>query len=490
MTFTKNKLAAAMAGAFIAGVGSQAAFGAVDLDSTANAGVSLASETIIGTAGVNLSAAGDTFDVTATMNANAIPDNTDIRVAVTLSGGTFTAAPALTLAAGTACSTGVTPAFTIFTGGGTTDSTVTFNSNAGAADVTAGCTFTFAPDGITVLDQSAVTFTYDVSIADNFGPTELGGDSGPYVSFGPVVSLSADSTGADATAQIDVAADSTMFTGATSSTAVNIGGWQVDENTTARLDTAGNTVQVDDVVGNAQATITAANGFDAFSGTSGGAIACLAGGGAFSTADSTIATCDGYAPAAGGDAAGSNAVTLWVNGGTANTTQIAETSITATIAATSAATATYDASGATGTVSLLSLARNGSSASLNFALTPGGSYPMFIRITNPSAVSGPVTLSLTNDDGDSSGSFDLGDVAGVDSSELAAGASTGLLSIDDVFAAAQAANEDFDLGATNKLRVGATAEFGDAGAGTEVIMGAFSVSSDGTTFNMMTDASD
>ena len=102
MTFTKNKLAAAMAGAFIAGVGSQAAFGAVDLDSTANAGVSIASETIIGTAGVNLSAADDTFDVQATMNSNAIPDNTDIRVAVTLSGGTFTAAPALTLDAGCA----------------------------------------------------------------------------------------------------------------------------------------------------------------------------------------------------------------------------------------------------------------------------------------------------------------------------------------------------------------------------------------------------
>ena len=485
MTFTKNKLAAAMAGAFIAGAGSQAAFGDVDLDSTANAGVTIASETIIGTAGVNLSAADDTFDVQATMNSNAIPDNTDIRVAVTLSGGTFTAAPALTLDAGCASAA----AFAIFTGGGTTDSAVTFNSNAGGAEVAAGCTFNFEPSGITVLDQSAITFTYDVSIADNFGPTELGGASGAYVSFGPVASLSADATGANSTRQIDVATDSTLFTGAADN--INVGGWQIEE-AAGILDTTGAAVTVASIVGAAQATITAANGFDAFNSTADtGTISCEEDGagvaGAFSTADSTVATCASYTPDAGGDVAGEQDVTLTV--GTASV-QIAETSITATIAATSAATATYDASGATGTVNLLSLSRNGSSASLNFALTPGGSYPMFIRITNPSAVSGPVTLSLTNDDGDSSGSFDLGDVAGVDSSELAAGASTGLLSIDDVFAAAQAANEDFDLGATNKLRVGATAEFGDAGAGTEVIMGAFSVSSDGTTFNMMTDASD
>ena len=111
---------------------------------------------------------------------------------------------------------------------------------------------------------------------------------------------------------------------------------------------------------------------------------------------------------------------------------------------------------------------------------------MFIRVTNPSAIAGPATVTLINDDGDTSEALSLTD-CGADSDELAAGASTGLLNIDTIFAAAEAG--DFELGATDKLRVEVVAEFGTTGTTTGVVAGAFSLSSDGTTFNMMTDAS-
>ena len=58
----------------------------------------------------------------------------------------------------------------------------------------------------------------------------------------------------------------------------------------------------------------------------------------------------------------------------------------------------------------------------------------------------------------------------------------------DVYAAVQAADPTFTLGASNKLRVNVVAEFGAAGT-TGVILGGFSLSTDGGTFNMLTDAS-
>ena len=111
---------------------------------------------------------------------------------------------------------------------------------------------------------------------------------------------------------------------------------------------------------------------------------------------------------------------------------------------------------------------------------------MFIRVTNPSAIDGPVTLQLINDAGDASALINLSDIEGIDDDDLPAGGSTGLISINDVMAA----DPDFELGAnSNKLRVAAVAEFGTTGMLSGVVVGAFSLSSDGTTFNMMTDAS-
>ena len=136
---------------------------------------------------------------------------------------------------------------------------------------------------------------------------------------------------------------------------------------------------------------------------------------------------------------------------------------------------------------LSTIAKNGSSSRLTFALTPNGTYVNYLRITNPSTMAGNVYLTLINDDGDSV-PINLGDIAGVSSSSLAAGASTALININDVYAAAQVEDPAFDHN-SGKLRVLAEGEFGTTGATTGIVMNSFSMTTDGTGFFMMTDAS-
>jgi len=102
---------------------------------------------------------------------------------------------------------------------------------------------------------------------------------------------------------------------------------------------------------------------------------------------------------------------------------------------------------------------SGSTDRLDFALTPDGVFRQFVRVTNPSNTSGDVTVTVYNDSGDST-SFNLGDIAGVASSTLGSNASTGMININDVYAAAQAADATFDHNG-GKLRVLVRGEFGD-----------------------------
>jgi len=497
MTFTKKKLAAAMTGTLLASVGVQTTQAAVDLDlgaTTSANPISYASEAIIGTSGLGLTDTGTQMDIVGTMTANSIASDTDIRVTLTLSSGVFTAPPTMTIddgAAGNGCDAGANacPATTIFTGGTTADSAVTFNTNSGTGVVDAGAHFNFALAGLTVTDQSSVTATVGVEIADNFGPTTLPGLSGSYAGFAALMSVAADQTNASGEA-IDVVQNSVYFANvATGDNSTNVGGYRMTVNTAGPLGVTTAALIGTDVVTTHQATITAANGFAAFNqGTSvaGDDITNAGGSGTFSTADATLAVMPTAAMGAATDAAGANDITLSVPA--ANTVIIDETTLTATVAVTGANTAVYDASSATGTVSLQSLARNGSSARLTFATNPDSPYPMSIRITNPSSIAGPASITLTNDDGVTSAAVPITDIAGGPAGDLGAGASTALLSMADVFAAVQAADATFDLGATsNKLRVSAIAEFGAAGA-TAVVLNAFSLSSDGTTFSMVTNA--
>jgi hypothetical protein len=494
MTFTKKKLAAAIGGTLLASVGIQQAHAVVELDSTANAGVLYASEIVIGTAGVGLSHV-DVMDLNGVVAVNGVQNDTDIRVTLTLSSGTFTGVPTMTIDSngaggngckGTAATALACAATTLFSGGTTADSTVTFNTSVGAlaSEVIPGAHFLFAMNGVTVPNQSAVTATVTATIADNFGSTPLSTTTGPYISFGPLLSLTADREAGQA---IDVAQNSLFFanTANTGDNAVNVGGALVTVDVAAPvpLSVASTAINATHIITSAQHTITAANGFSAFNqGTAVAGESVQVGGvtAAFSTADATLATVATAAVVATGDGAGNKDVVLTAPA--ANTVAIAETTLTDTIAIVGAATATYSTATSTGTVALASLSRNGSTARLTFSVNPDSAYPMSIRVTNDSAVVGPTTLTLTNDDGLTSAAIDITAIAGGPAANLATGASTALLSIADVFAAVQAADATFALGATNKLRV-------DVSSLTpSIILNAFSLSSDGTTFSMVTDA--
>lgn len=495
MTFTKKKLAAAIGGTLLASVGVQTTQAAVDLDNTASIGLKYASEIVIGTSGVGLSHA-DLMDVNGIMAVNGVQSTTDIRVTLTLSSGTFTAPPTLKIVqAGltdTGCKTAAAtadlnpcPATTLFTGGTTADSSVTFNTATGTGVVNAGAHFSFEMAGVTVPNQSAVTATVTTQIADSFGPTDLPTKTGPYLSFVPLLSLAADTTTATPQA-IDVAQNSLFFAaGATGDNAINVGGVRVVEDVsgTAGLGVATVAIDATDIIASAQHTITAANGFAAFDqGTAiaGESITVNGVAAVVSTADSTIAVAPSATVPAGGNATSSQDVVLTAP--VANTVTIAETTLTDTVTSVTAG-ATYSAATSTGIVALNSLSRNGSAARLTFSVNPDSAYPMSIRVTNDSGITGPTTLTLTNDDGATSASVNITDIAGGPAADLAAGASTALLSMADVFAAVQAADATFTLGASsNKLRVAISS------LTPSVVLNAFSLSSDGTTFSMVTDA--
>jgi hypothetical protein len=494
MTFTKKKLAAAITGTLLASVGAQnASAAAIVLDDAAQTGLVYANEMVLAAAGTDITDGGDDQDMQGLLATNVIAADTDVRVTLTLSSGTFAAAPSMSvvtaaLAVSACVSTNAAaitcPTPTVFSGGTTADSTVVFDMDTGAITAAANSHFLIAMAGIKMTAQAPVTATVGIQIADRFGPTSLPTVAGPLLSFSPASALAAN---ANTIKAIDVVQNSLYFaetTGATGTRSENVGGYSMTF-TAAPKGVTTNTLDLQDITASAQATVTAANGFSAFNqGTTGGTIGQIAGTGTFSTSDATVATMVAYVPGVASDNATVHDITLTAP--TGNTVPIAETTLVATIAAT-AASAAYSAANVNGSIALASLARNGSSARLTFATNPDSAYPMSLRITNPSSVAGPVTLTLTNDSGVTSASIPITAISGGPAGDLGAGASTGLLSIADVFAAVQAADATFDLGTTNKLRVAVVAEFG-GGANTDVVLNAFSLSSDGTTFSMVTDS--
>jgi hypothetical protein len=127
-------------------------------------------------------------------------------------------------------------------------------------------------------------------------------------------------------------------------------------------------------------------------------------------------------------------------------------------------TATYASVGATGydsettAMTFGTLAKNGDSQTLNLLLTPGGNFKNFVRISNTSSIAGDVTFSLINDSGDTVSGVALSSVSGQTGSSLSGQSSTGLISVDDLYAAAQAKDATFDAG-TGKLRMTVSGNF-------------------------------
>ena len=136
------------------------------------------------------------------------------------------------------------------------------------------------------------------------------------------------------------------------------------------------------------------------------------------------------------------------------------------------------------------LVKNGESAVLNFLLSPNGVFRNYVRLTNTSPYAGSnLSVTLYNDSGDSI-TFPLSDVDGL-SSDLAANASTALININALYAAAQAVDRGVDAddepvatftvtGGTygNKLR----ARFEGSILENHLKAQALSVSTDNTTF--------
>jgi len=502
MTFTKNKIAAAVTGTLLASVGAQQAHAILDFDNTANTGILFASEILTPTTGVGLAHATD-LDIKGVATPNAISTGTQIRTTLTLSSGTFTATPTLTYissdgTAATGCTLITTTAVacaatTLFSGGTATDSTVTFNSVSTLSNtIIANAHFLFTMAGITVTNQSAITGTVSTAIADNFGATQLADNSGAILSFGPLLSLAVDTTAsaiADAATTIHVNQGSLFFSGATGDDEIIPGGVTVVEaaGLLKGVSAAGAAIDADNVILSTQQTVTAASGFAAFNqGTAtdatDGSVSIGGVNAPVSTADATLAVAPAIASVGGGNTLGTLNVQLTVP--TGNTVVIDPTTLTVTTTSTTAG-AIYSGATSTGTLALRSLARNGSAASLSFATNPTSAYPMHIRVTNTSALAGPVSLTLTNDDGDTSAAILISTITGGPAGDLGAGASTGLLSISDVFTAVTAADATFALGATsNKLRVNVTS------VTPAILLNAFTLSSDGTTFAMVTDAGD
>lgn len=108
---------------------------------------------------------------------------------------------------------------------------------------------------------------------------------------------------------------------------------------------------------------------------------------------------------------------------------------------------------------------SGSSDRLDYTAAPAGSGPnrSLLRIVNPSDRGGEVVMRVINDDGMSTPFFPIEEVDGIDSSELAAGASTAVVDIERV---RELAETTYGLGqpggtpARNKLRIEVRARFG------------------------------
>lgn len=194
--------AVALAAGLLAG---GSAFATVDLDATGNnpiGTVLLASEsTIDADAGTALT---DDAAYNATVAlGSAIPDATTRFVRVTLSSGTFTANPALSLTNGTVT----------LLQGGAGESYALFSVLTTAA-LASNATVTFNPAGITVKNKDAVSLTYGLyetqsQAANQLQPLKTA--SKAYAKF--VAALKTTVTAKTVTADVDASPSFTKFTG-------------------------------------------------------------------------------------------------------------------------------------------------------------------------------------------------------------------------------------------------------------------------------------
>ena len=462
--------------AVAAGLASSSAM-AVDLNAGTGSNV-YATEIAIGAAGATVLAPVAANNVT--VNAGfSISDSTERYMRFDITGATFTDATGLALVVDD--SSGAGNALEVLSSGGAaTDTYVIYEVTAsGAATVATTNDAVLSLPNLSVTSIGAIGVTYSlfadaIDAVNNTTANALATNTGTVASAGAATTVANTTTagGALASSLIDVTAGAAAFVvgagGLTTSTNT-IGSITLANSATAGNQTDGAT-DVTHTIATASGTLVVTGDFTATQdltanapdgtytpGTAvfidnAGATDC----GSIDLGASTVTDTTATFAAFGAAASANSVICIAVNGVStiaagsysAVYTPVANTGYT--LAATS--------------LNLATLAKNGSTTVLNLALSPTGAYPSFIRVNNTSNIAGDVTITLINDDGDSS-AFDLGDVSGQTSSSLAGQASSSLLSLADLMAAGQAADATFDLGAnSNKLRVSISGEFSSIAA--------------------------
>ncbi len=442
----KKVLGTAVAVAMGAGAGQVLAGVNID-NNAADAPDNYANEIAVSAAGTVLqSAAAGPLDATTQLGFS-ITTGSSVFVRYDLSG------------AGAAFNTQLVPAditagaatVTISAGGAPGDTFVIFELTAGAANIPNTTNVVFSPNDVRVTSKASANIRYrlysDAVAANNATTSTLKDQSSTY--FGFLQGYNVACTTTPAPLRIDVV-NPQQFIG--SGTTTNVAD-TVSVNAVANVFTAAGTAVdiVTDYFPNGSA-ISITGSTTAFGNANGFTLAGQ---------NAAAAPANGTASWATGAAAGAGVVVL----------PLAQPFAVNADGATAMVPSSYQFSidGSAGTFNIGTIAVpcgelkfSGSTDRLDFALTPNGVFRQFVRVTNPSNVTGAVTVTVTNDAG-TSVTFDLGAINGITGNSLAAGASTALININDVFAAAQATNAAFGLasGTQNKLRVEVRGEFGD-----------------------------
>ncbi|MEQ1527916.1 MAG: hypothetical protein ABL925_01265 [Methylococcales bacterium] len=403
-----------------------------------------------------------------TTASSTVGASTGVQISVTLSNGAkFKTAPTMV---NVTDKTSAAQSFNLVTGGAGS-STAVFQGNSGAG-FDPSTSFAISVTDIDVVNTSPVSVTAEVSVANAINPSApfVTTKTVPFITFDDALAFNC-ATGSPE--NVDVTKGSKLFTGS-SPFRTSVHG-TVPLAFTARYTKASALLaNADAILASGTVKLTNANGWAAFNQTDGSvAITSAAANAVIAANDATVSylTC----LLAAFNAAKN--VTLTVPA--ANTVVIGTGNITA--AFTGVANTGYNA--VTGSCDISPIAKNGSEDRLTFMLTPNGSYAGLFRVTNPSSIEGKVFLTVIDDAGVTA-SVVLTDL-GLSSDNLTAGASTGLINVNTLGAAAKAKNAAFNASGVSKLRLVANGEFGTTGSSNGINLQALSVSKTGESFSMM-----
>jgi hypothetical protein len=362
-------------------------------------------------------------------------------------------------------------------GGANTDTTATFRVTVTNATL-AGDNFSldYTLRGATGLGTASTTNgpTLAFSITDTLGNVDTAGTAGVVASS--IDAVTTTMAASASTSKIDVANNSTQFTDTASTLSFNAGTFNITDNGavangveddgstafTLNSGNAGLTSTTATLTGDFSASLGVDTDLD--SNTSEGEGVTISGcrdlNATTLTADTATFVITGGDTATIGGAATACQVNINVDG----TTVIPEMNPSLNLSIVYSGTGYADE---TRSLALQPIIKDGVTQQVGLLLNPDGAYDNFIRVSNQTSTTGSVFITVYNDAG-ASATYTL-------ITDLPGNASSDLISVDTIYASAQAANTAFDVG-TGKLRASLTGEFG------AMDVQNISTSTDGTTF--------